>query len=296
MFEQLKKHYAQHDKAQLLNRKADLEEEIQFARAGKRPWRCEHWLTSEETAECEKHGKYSRLVLKGRDVRGETIKRVSGCLTCIANELDQVQDALRILKVSELLDKAGIARRFQDCEFENYQAVNADAQRNLEACRRYVSSWEKCLAAGTSMIMIGNCGTGKNHLAVSMAKNIIRHHLATVEITDVMRLTRAVKNTWRHNSERTEDEVIDHFVSQDLLIIDEVGVQFGTPTEITILQEIINARYESVLPTILISNLTFEQLKESIGERIVDRVTDGGRNRLAFGWESYRAHIGGVAA
>ncbi|MBA5819709.1 AAA family ATPase, partial [Escherichia coli] len=68
-----------------------------------------------------------------------------------------------------------------------------------------------------------------NHLAVSMAKNIIRHHLATVEITDVMRLTRAVKNTWRHNSERTEDEVIDHFVSLDLLIIDEVGVQFGTP-------------------------------------------------------------------
>lgn len=174
--------------------------------------------------------------------------------------------------------------------------MNADAQRNLEACRRYASSWEKCLAAGTSMIMIGNCGTGKNHLAVSMAKNIIRHHLATVEITDVMRLTRAVKNTWRHNSERTEDEVIDHFVSLDLLIIDEVGVQFGTPTEITILQEIINARYESVLPTILISNLTFDQLKESIGERIVDRVTDGGRNCLVFGWESYRAHIGGVAA
>lgn len=114
MFEQLKKHYAQHDKAQLLNRRAELEEEMQFARAGKRPWRCEHWLTSEETAECEKHGKYTRLVLKGPDVRGETIKRVSGCPTCIANELDQVQEALRILKVHELLDRAGIARRFQD--------------------------------------------------------------------------------------------------------------------------------------------------------------------------------------
>lgn len=90
--------------------------------------------------------------------------------------------------------------------------------------------------------------------------------------------------------------MINHFASLDLLIIDEVGVQFGTPAEITILQEIINARYESILPTILISNLTFEQLKESIGERIVDRVTDGGRNCTVFGWESYRAHIRGVAA
>ena len=296
MFNQLKKQHMQHDKAQLLNRRAELVEEMQFARVGKRPWRCEHWLASDETTECEKHGKYTRLVLKGPDIRGEAIKRVSGCPSCIADELGQVQDALRALKVSELLDKAGIARRFQDCEFGSYQAVNAEAQRNLEACQRYVDSWEKCLATGTSMIMIGNCGTGKNHLAVSMAKNIIRRYQAAVEITDVMRLTRAVKNTWRHNSERTEDEVIDHFVSLDLLIIDEVGVQFGTPTEMTILQEIINARYESVLPTILISNLTFEQLKNSIGERIVDRVTDGGRNRLAFGWESYRSHIGGVAA
>lgn len=292
MSEQLK----QHDKAQLLNRRAALEDEMQFARAGMRPWGCERWPESQKTAVCEKHGRYTCRVLKGPDVRGKNIRRESGCPDCIANELEQVLDALHALKVSGLLDNAGIARRFQDCEFENYQAVNADAQRNLEACQRYVCSWEKCLAAGTSMIMIGNCGTGKNHLAVAMAKNIIRHHLATVKIIDVMRLTRAVKNTWRHNSERTDDEVIDHFSSLDLLIIDEVGVQFGTPAEITILQEIINARYESVLPTILISNLTLDQLKESIGERIVDRVTDGGRNHLVFGWESYRAHTGGVAA
>lgn len=276
----------------------------------KRPWRCEHWLTSEETAECEKHGKYTRLVLKGPDVRGETIKRVSGCPICIANELDQVQEALRILKVHELLDKAGIARRFQNCEFENYQAVNADAQRNLEACRRYAGSWEKCLAAGTSMIMIGNCGTGKNHLAVSMAKNIIRHHLATVEITDVMRLTRAVKNTWRHNSERTEDEVIDHFVSLDLLIIDEVGVQFGTPTEIveriecrnqgleksrTLMTGIdeLDAKTGGMEP----GDLVFIAARPSMGKTelaldIIDKVTEQGHGVLLFTMEMANIQIG----
>lgn len=74
--------------------------------------------------------------------------------------------------------------------------------------------------------------------------------------------------------------------------IDEVGVQFGSASELAILQEIVNARYESVLPTILISNLTFEQLKDSIGERIVDRVTNGGHNRLAFNWESFRGKDG----
>lgn len=211
-------------------------------------------------------------------------------------ELAGIESNLHALRVADLLDNAGIARRFETCEFDNYQAINQDAAKNLSSCRRYASSWPERLNAGTGLVMTGNCGTGKNHLAVSMAKSIIRDHLANVEITDVMRLTRSVKSTWRHNAEMTEEDVIERFASLDLLIIDEVGVQFGSPTEMTILQEIINARYESILPTILISNLTFDQLKETIGERIVDRVTDGGRNRLAFGWGSFRAIASGVVA
>ncbi|HBU6027052.1 TPA: ATP-binding protein, partial [Klebsiella pneumoniae] len=128
-----------------------------------------------------------------------------------------------------------------------------------------------------------------------LAKNIIRNHLATVELTDVMRLTRAVKSTWRHNADTTEESVLDHYASLDLLIIDEVGVQFGSPAEMTILHEVINARYESVLPTILISNLPPEQLKEFISDRIFDRVTDGGRNYLVFNWASFRGNNGGHA-
>ncbi|HCR1072524.1 TPA: ATP-binding protein, partial [Enterobacter kobei] len=211
-------------------------------------------------------------------------------------ELADIESSLRALRVSYLIDNAGIARRFEACEFANYQAINQDAARNLASCQRYTNSWPERLKAGTGLVMTGNCGTGKNHLAVSIAKTIIRDHLAKVEITDVMRLTRAVKSTWRHNAEMTEEDVIERFASLDLLIIDEVGVQFGSPTEMTILQEIINARYESILPTILISNLTFDQLKETIGERIVDRVTDGERNRLAFGWGSFRAIASGVVA
>ncbi|HHU4728412.1 TPA: ATP-binding protein, partial [Klebsiella quasipneumoniae] len=197
--------------------------------------------------------------------------------------------------VASLLNDAGITRRFGDCEFENYLELNPEASRNLAACRRYANNWPGVLDAGKSLVLTGSCGTGKNHLAVSLAKNIIRNHLATVELTDVMRLTRAVKSTWRHNADTTEESVLDHYASLDLLIIDEVGVQFGSPAEMTILHEVINARYESVLPTILISNLPPEQLKEFISDRIFDRVTDGGRNYLVFNWASFRGNNGGHA-
>lgn len=281
----------------LVAKREGLREELAFAVEHKKPWQWGSWESGEcHAASCEKHGGYECISLIGKAFRGVENVKHSQCPECVKAELAAIESSLRALRVADLIDNAGIARRFEACEFDNYQPINQDAAKNLSSCQRYASSWPDRLKAGTGLVMTGNCGTGKNHLAVSMAKSIIRDHLAKVEITDVMRLTRAVKSTWRHNAEMTEEDVIERFASVDLLIIDEVGVQFGSPTEMTILQEIINARYESILPTILISNLTFDQLKETIGERIVDRVTDGGRNRLAFGWGSFRAIASGVVA
>ncbi|GJL37379.1 ATPase AAA [Enterobacter hormaechei] len=284
------------EREELKNLQDSLNEDLAFAADHKTPWGYSGWSAGEvSTATCEKHGEYDRFTLIGKDLRGGEKFRHSRCPTCIQEELARADANLRALRVADLLDNAGIARRFEHCEFGNYQPVNKGAAKNLAACQRYADSWTERLEAGAGLVMVGKCGTGKNHLAISIAKTIIRNHLARVEITDVMRLTRAVKNTWRNHSERTEDDVLDHFASLDLLIIDEVGVQFGSQAESAILQEVVNMRYESILPTILISNLTFEQLQESTGERIVDRVTDGGRNRLAFGWESWRGN-GGAAA
>lgn len=289
--------HKQRENLEQLNAQLDtLTEALEFARDGKKPWRHENWQEGISPTNCKEHGEYIARTLTGPEHHGTAATMVSRCPSCVAADLERVSNGIRNMHVADLLDDAGIARRFEHCEFANYQPVNEAAQHNLNACQRYAETWPERFKLGTGVVMMGNCGTGKNHLAVSMAKNIIRNHLASVEITDVMRLTRTVKSTWRHNVERTEDEVIEHFASLDLLIIDEVGVQFGSPAEMTILQEIINARYESILPTILISNLTFDRLKETIGERIVDRVTDGGRNRLAFGWESYRAIAAGATA
>lgn len=289
-FEQNKK------RLELKRRSDELVDELAFAISEGIPPHYANWEKYTQVVACEIHGEYSQIVLVGPEFRGKPGRKVSLCPLCLQAEQCGIESKLRQLDVENLLDDAGIAPRFQHCEFANYQPVNPMAVKNLGDCQRYVRNWEKIFTAGTGLVMTGSCGTGKNHLAVSMTKQIVRDHLARVEITDVMRLTRAVKNTWHSNSDITEESVLAHYASLDLLIIDEVGVQFGSPAEMTILQEVINARYESILPTILISNLTFEQLQVFISERIVDRVTDGGRNRLAFNWESFRGHNGGAAA
>jgi DNA replication protein DnaC len=79
--------------------------------------------------------------------------------------------------VSDLLSEAGIARRFEHCEFATYQPVTPGAAKNLSACQRYAESWPDRLAAGTGLVMLGKCGTAKT-TRVSLAKTIIRNHLA----------------------------------------------------------------------------------------------------------------------
>lgn len=284
------------NRLELKSRSLELADELEFALGEQTPPHYAGWEKQTQTVACETHGQYRQITLTGPEFRGRPGRKVSQCPECLREEQRDVDLALRQLSVESLLDDAGIAPRFQHCEFANYQPVNPMAAKNLSNCQRYAQSWEKIFEAGTGLVMTGSCGTGKNHLAVSMAKQIIRDHLADVEITDVMRLTREVKSTWHNGAERTESEVLNRFATLDLLIIDEVGVQFGTPAELAILQEVVNARYENILPTILISNLTFDQLKAFVGDRIVDRVTDGGTNRMVFDWQSYRSNKGGKAA
>ncbi len=58
-----------------------------------------------------------------------------------------------------------------------------------------------------------------------------------------------------------------------------------------ILFEVINTRYESMKPTIIISNLALNELAGFIGERVIDRMNDGGGCTLTFTWGSYRSRM-----
>jgi DNA replication protein DnaC len=84
----------------------------------------------------------------------------------------------------------------------------------------------------------------------------------------------------------SEREALIHYGNTSMLIVDEIGVQFQSDTERLILTEIINYRYERMLPIVVISNLKPSQLTTVLGERVIDRLKEGAF--LIFDWESWR--------
>ena len=99
---------------------------------------------------------------------------------------------------------------------------------------------------------------------------------------------RALRDTWNRGSRESTSDVIERLGHVPLLVLDEIGVGFGTEKEQVQLFDVINLRYGLLRPTVLISNLEPHEIEDFLGERVYGRLLDGA-TMLACVWDSYRA-------
>lgn len=201
--------------------------------------------------------------------------------------MEREKEEQRNKKIARMLSDCAIGERFKGMTFDDYKPVDKSAAGTLESCKDYISNFTG--NRSTNLLMIGSPGTGKNMLAAIICQELIKLDFACLHTT-AMKLVRKVKDSWR-DKEVSEQSVIDSMTDPALLVIDEIGVQFGSATEQLYLTEIINERYEKQRPTILISNLKLSELTAIMGERVIDRFYDDGSKILVFNWQSYRRKV-----
>lgn len=251
-----------------------------------------------ETKTCDKHGEYESELLPG--IYNKINLEWTGCPQCKA-EYDKRREEIREAQRKEeedrkqrekhermerwIRDQSGIPKRFMEKGLDVLSSKSVKQKAVHKAARAYLDAILNGSCA--CLIMCGMPGTGKTHISCAMVLQVIRSFKRAVYIS-TSQLMRRVKSTWGKNAGESEEEVMDFYCGLSFLVIDEVGVQFGTETEKLIFYEIINRRYENMLPTVLISNLTADELKDFIGERAFDRFREDGGAVLAFDWESYR--------
>jgi DNA replication protein DnaC len=183
-----------------------------------------------------------------------------------------------------MLALARIPNRFIGRTFEKFIAGTDEQRVALTICRDFAENFEEHAKKGASLILSGKPGTGKSHLTAAILQAHIGREVCYMTCMD---LIRAVRETWRRDSERSESEVLRYLEKLDLLAIDEVGMQYGTDGEQTILFDVLDRRYREVKPTILITNQDKDGFKQFIGERTYDRLRETSR-WVAFDWPSYR--------
>lgn len=242
--------------------------------------------TEQSVRNCDSHGEYTAYTFRGH---------TSGCPICMKEQQQKESSEahakwlleLRQRRANELLGRATIPPRFADRTLANFTPHAEGPRKALAVAKDFADNFDECLKTGRSLIFCGGVGAGKTHLAVGICHEIIAKDKVAV-FTSVLTAIRSIKETFRKGSEQTEAEAIRALVQPDLLVLDEVGVQFGSDTEKMYLFEIINGRYEEMKPTILLSNLAKDALAEFIGERVIDRLREGGGKMVVFDWPSYR--------
>lgn len=192
-------------------------------------------------------------------------------------------------------------RRIEEERLREYRAGRTMALRqDWNAPLRHVQTkpvksngWGSKLAVlekkvGTGMLigLVGIRGGGKTQMSVELMKDSTCK-LRSCLFTTAMDFFITLKKSYRESSDVDEQRTLCRYKKRKLLVIDEIGKRGETEWENNMLFEVINARYNDMLDTILIDNRSKDEFIATIGPSLSSRMNECG-GIVECNWPSFR--------
>jgi len=122
----------------------------------------------------------------------------------------------------------------------------------------------------SSLVVLGTVGNGKTTLACAMVNSWNRDHGGMD-----MGLYRTMDNLVDEYKAEFDNSVITKYSNIGLLVVDELNPKSWSEYNKNLLQKILVSRHASGKKTVLIGNLSGQQLKEMFDEHIISRMREG---------------------
>ncbi len=143
-------------------------------------------------------------------------------------------------------------------------------------CRSYVADFTP---HSDSLLLLGATGTGKTHLSLAIARGVTERGFGVVYGSMQPLLKRLEADHFGRGEGGTEEQL----TACDLLVLDDLGMEFDSPFNRSCIYNILNARLLEERPTIISTNLSAAALKERYGDQITSRIIGGFQPLLCVG-------------
>lgn len=160
----------------------------------------------------------------------------------------------------------------------------------------------RCVAKGGIIALLGGRGPGKTQMAAEIArggewccdKTEFFRGDGLVTITNKTALYRRAMDIFldlreaaKNHVKSSEKEVLAKLANVGLLVIDEFQERGESDWENRVMKNLLDKRYSSGRPTIIIANLKRGDMGNALGDSIKDRIRENG-TVIEFNWASYR--------
>lgn len=149
------------------------------------------------------------------------------------------------------LADANIPKRYQHCTLANFASYNESLERAVAKAGRVADAYP---VVNQGLLLEGQPGVGKTHLAVAVLKQVIQTTGARGLFYDTRDLLRVIRSTYDPAIRTTELDVLRPVMTADLLVLDDLGAEKTSEWVEETMNLIVNTRYNERRVTIFTSN------------------------------------------
>ena len=154
-------------------------------------------------------------------------------------------------KLQRLIEAANIPPRYQECSFDSFAAMTPKLSLAKTTASHFVENYP---LVDCGLLILGPCGVGKTHLAVSILRDLILHCGARCLFYDFRELLKSIQNSFNPVVKTTEWQILEPVLQSEVLLLDDLGAERPTEWVQDTFSYIINHRYNQKRTTIITSN------------------------------------------